>query len=88
LPPFVKEKVKIGGRNFAYEQSHVAILFCNISNFEEICIDLSPKNLIQFLDNFFNKLDKFCLDLGVTKIETVEKTYMACTGLEYSEMED
>ena len=85
LPKFVKERVKQGVRYIAEDQGTVTVLFCDIYNFDQICATHTPKELIDLLDKFFAILDNLCEKHGVTKIETVNKTYMVCGGLKDSE---
>lgn len=87
LPSFVKNRVKEGVRYIAENQGEVTILFCDICDFEAICRDYKPQDLRVFLDNLFKIFDELCEDTGVTKIETVGKTYMACAGLQDSDSE-
>lgn len=84
LPDFVVERVQ---RNIKIVEEHtsVTILFCNICNFESICNSRDSSSLIEVLDKFFSKLDRLCFKFGVAKIETVNKTYMACGGLSHIE---
>ena len=58
----------------------MAVLFCDISNFDEIMIK-EEENIIKILDILYRKFDKSCLSNQVLKIETVGKTYMAAAGL-------
>ena len=85
LPPFVKNRVKDGCRYIAENQGDVTIIFCDIGYFEKICKDYKPFELTSFLDTIFSKFDSLCESTGVTKIETVGKTYMACAGLSDSD---
>ena len=87
LPAFVKKRVKDGARYIAEDQGTVTILFCDIVDFDSICAEYSPQELTAFLDNLFQQFDQLCSANGVTKIETVGKTYMACAGLKDSEAE-
>ena len=64
----------------------MTILFCDICNFDKICAEYAPSDLIAFLDDLFRKFDLLCNQSGVTKIETVGKTYMACSGLKDSDI--
>ena len=48
---------------------------------------LSPKDIIQFLDEFYSVLDQFCQLHGLQKIETVGKTYMAAGGIKECEID-
>lgn len=85
LPGFVKERVKQGVRYIADYQSCVTVIFCDICEFDQICAIHSPNELLELLDRFFGILDQLCDKHGLTKIETVNKTYMACGGLKDSE---
>lgn len=85
LPPFVCNQVKNGIRDIAENQNDVTIIFCDIGQFEKICNDYKPFELSRFLDRIFSLFDALCESTGVTKIETVGKTYMACAGLKESD---
>ncbi|CAG9331911.1 unnamed protein product [Blepharisma stoltei] len=87
LPAFVRKRVKNGVRYIAESQGTVSVLFCDICDFEGIIARFTPQELIEFLDGVFRKFDQLCDEFGVTKIETVGKTYMACAGLKDSEPE-
>lgn len=85
LPKFVKDRVKQGVRYIAEEQGIVTIMFCDIYGFDKITATHSPKELTDLLDGFFGVCDGLCEKHGVTKIETVNKTYLICGGLKDSE---
>lgn len=87
LPAFVRNRVKDGVRYIAEDQGVVTVLFCDIYDFDTICMLYSPQELTAFLDLVFQSFDNLCDELGVTKIETVGKTYMACAGLKDSDLE-
>ena len=87
LPSFVKNRVNEGARFIAEPQEQVTIMFCDICEFDEICQKIKPKEVCEFLDKLFQIFDGLCENFGVTKIETVGKTYMACAGLKESEQE-
>jgi phospholipid-translocating P-type ATPase (flippase) len=87
LPPFVRNRVKDGVRYIAEAQDEVSVLFCDICDFESICREYKPNDLRLFLDSLFKIFDNLCENTGVTKIETVGKTYMACAGLSDSDQE-
>ena len=87
LPPFVRNRVKDGVRYIAEAQDEVSVLFCDICDFESICREYNPNDLRMFLDSVFKIFDNLCENTGVTKIETVGKTYMACAGLTDSDLE-
>ena len=81
LPEFVRRQVKDGFRYIAEDKDSVTILFCEICNFDTIISSYSPMDLTEQLDDIFHQIDDLCVSLGVAKIETVGKVYMACTGL-------
>ena len=87
LPAFVRKRVKDGVKYISDDQGTVSIFFCDIMDFEEIVAAFTPLELTTFLDDVFGKFDTLCRAVGVTKIETVGKTYMACAGLKDSEEE-
>ena len=57
--------------NFKFNEKHdVAILFCDISNFDEI-IGKEQENVIQILDKLYRCFDDLCFSFGVQKIEVI-----------------
>ena len=85
LPPFVIDKVKDRevGQCIAEDQGMVTVIFCDIYDFDSICVLYKPNELTALLDDVFNQFDDLCFLNGVVKVETVGKTYMACAGLRY-----
>lgn len=84
LPKFVKNRVKSGCRYISENKGEVTIIFCDLADFEKAYQMYEPWELTEFLDKYFSLLDQICEKTGVTKIETVGKTYMACAGLQDS----
>ena len=85
LPQFVRKRVKDGVRYIAEDKGTVSVIFCDIHNFEKIIDLYSPSELTDLLNLTFDRIDRICESFGVTKIETVGKTYLACAGLKDSE---
>ena len=81
LPNFVKKRVNDGIRYIAEDKGVVSVIFCDICDFDKIVETYEDKEIISLLDDLFSRLDSICDDVGVTKIETVGKTYLACAGL-------
>ena len=61
------------------------MLFADISDFEKITTE-EDNNLINLLDSLYRIFDQLCNKNNIQKIETVGKTYMACSGLRECEM--
>lgn len=87
LPSFVRKRVKDGVRYIAEDQGEVTVVFVYIVDFEKITAEYSIEELTSLLDEIFGKIDSICELVGVSKIETVGNTYMACAGLKDSESE-
>ena len=86
LPEFVRKRVKDGVRYIAEDKGTVSVVFCDICEFDKIVNLYSPQELTGLIDDVFGKIDMICETLGITKIETVGKTYLACSGLKDSEV--
>ncbi|CAD8118499.1 unnamed protein product [Paramecium sonneborni] len=87
LPKFIRHRlIETDQYNIHQNQGEVAIVFCDICNFDQIIME-EQENIIQFLDDLFRTFDKYCEICGVQKIETVGKTYMASAGLKACEQE-
>lgn len=85
MPPHVTQVVRTsraGTQVISYDEADVTILFCDIVDFSEIAAKYSPKQLVQLMDHIYSLFDEICRKHGITKIETVGKTYMACAGLQ------
>lgn len=87
LPPFVRKNIKDTIKYYAEDKGTVTVIFCDICHFIDIVEYFNPQELTTFLDETFRKFDHLCESVGVTKIETVGYTYMACVGLRDSDAE-
>jgi phospholipid-translocating ATPase len=85
LPQFVRKRVKEGVRYIAEDKGTVSVIFVDMCGFDDIVNNYTPQELTSFLDDVFGRIDNLSESIGVTKIETVGKTYLACTGLKDSE---
>ena len=85
LPKFVLDEVQnpfelANGASLAREVGDVAILFCDIADFDSI-VKKYEGNVVFLLDKIVRRFDDLCVLHGIQKIETVGKTYMAVGGL-------
>ena len=85
VPKFVKDQLSQGAFSMQESQDDIAILFCDMCDFDHI-ITIENLKIVQILDEIFRNFDNLCLKHGVQKVETVGKTYMACAGLKACEM--
>jgi len=68
LPKFIKEKIsRLGNdKSLAEDQGEVAIIFCDIMDFDKI-IHHEGKNLVPILDTIFRAFDQLCSAHGAQK---------------------
>ncbi|CAD8074022.1 unnamed protein product [Paramecium sonneborni] len=81
LPPFVLGRVDQGNVNFSENQGLVGIIFVDMCSFDMI-VSAEDQNIVQLIDNIYRQFDQICSSTNCQKIETVGKTYMACSGLQ------
>lgn len=58
------------------------MIFIDVHNFQHLMEKMSPVALVTLLDRIYSLFDEICALFDVQKMETVGKTYMACTGLQ------
>ncbi|CAD8157712.1 unnamed protein product [Paramecium octaurelia] len=81
LPQFIRDRInKAGQYDIQEDQGMVAVLFCDIIDFDQL-IKNEQSNVVDILDKLFRRFDLLCQQHEVQKIETVGKTYMAAAGL-------
>ncbi|CAD8156400.1 unnamed protein product [Paramecium octaurelia] len=81
LPPFVLGRLDQGNLNFSENQGLVGIIFVDMCSFDVI-VSEEAQNIVQLMDNIYRQFDQICSSTNCQKIETVGKTYMACSGLQ------
>lgn len=68
VPDFMKEAFIENKNALPEDQGAVAIIFCEISNFDDI-FQKEKKNTVYILDEIYRAFDKFCNESHVKKIE-------------------
>eukprot|EP00002_Diphylleia_rotans_P008232 TRINITY_DN1796_c0_g1_i6.p1 TRINITY_DN1796_c0_g1~~TRINITY_DN1796_c0_g1_i6.p1 ORF type:complete len:2039 (+),score=319.04 TRINITY_DN1796_c0_g1_i6:175-6291(+) len=86
LPSFIVNKIQDGVRVIANNEKSVSVLFCEIQDFADIVSDSSPGEFVSLLDKIFDHFDHLCGKHDVQKIETVGPIYMACAGLQNTDL--
>lgn len=81
LPGFVQSRISQGIRYISNERMDVTIIYCEVCKFDSIFQNYTPYELIDLMDSIYSIIDSICDQLGVTRIETINQTYMICSGL-------
>ncbi|MEL6676737.1 MAG: adenylate/guanylate cyclase domain-containing protein [Bacteroidota bacterium] len=81
LPQKTADELMAAGRAKPQSYQAVTVLFSDFKGFTERVQDLSPRELVQELDECFEAFDLIMEKHGVEKIKTIGDAYMAATGL-------
>lgn len=81
LPFDVAEELKERGHADAKQFENVTVLFTDFKGFTEISDQLSPKELVEIINEHFSEFDLIMQEYGVEKIKTIGDAYMAVGGL-------
>jgi len=80
VPSHVIRPILIEGK-YSEEFAISSVLFVVIEDFDRYAHNLSPAELLDFLNRKFTDFDNICAKYGVTKIETVGEEYVAAVGV-------
>jgi class 3 adenylate cyclase len=80
LPEDVAELLRDGSGTIAQDYPEVTVLFADIANFTPLSDKLSPKELVEFLNNIFTKFDLIAKKYDIEKIKTIGDAYMVVSG--------
>jgi class 3 adenylate cyclase len=81
LPEEVMQELKTHGRTQARNYSKASVLFADIKNFTAISEQLSPDELIEGLDAYFERFDKVIEKYKIEKIKTIGDAYVCAGGV-------
>jgi len=81
LPAHVAERLKHQPGNIADGMADVCVMFADVSNFTRLAEELTPSQVISFLDEIFTRFDGLCEQHGLDKIKTIGDAYMVVGGL-------
>ena len=88
LPASVIQRLNEGPRLIYDEHAEVSIVFTDIVGFTDLASSVSTRELIEMLDQLFNKFDSLSDKHGVYKVETIGDAYMVVAGHEASSQAD
>lgn len=81
LPSEVAEELKKQGFAEAKQFDQVTVMFTDFKDFTKISENLTARNLVAELDEFFTKFDTIISKYGIEKIKTIGDSYMCVAGL-------
>ncbi|MBW4652350.1 MAG: PAS domain S-box protein [Kaiparowitsia implicata GSE-PSE-MK54-09C] len=81
LPQAVAERLKRGETRIADSFSRATVLFADIANFTHLSAQISPRELIDLLNNVFSAFDHLADRYNLEKIKTIGDAYMVVGGI-------
>ena len=83
MPASVAERLKKGGA-VADRYDDASILFADMAGFTARAAELTPEELVRFLDEVFTRFDRLVNKHGLEKIKTTGDSYMVVGGVPQS----
>ncbi|MEL6383208.1 MAG: adenylate/guanylate cyclase domain-containing protein [Cyanobacteria bacterium J06626_18] len=84
LPYQIAMRLKSGARSIAESFDEVTVLFADLVNFTVASGQMSPKQLVNLLNDIFSTFDRLAERHGLEKIKTIGDAYMLAGGLPIS----
>lgn len=81
LPEEIMLELKAHGKTQARNYSKATVLFADIKDFTIISEQLSPDDLIEGLDSYFERFDKVIEKYDIEKIKTIGDAYVCAGGV-------
>lgn len=81
LPRFVAYRLKKGEFMDAEEYKSVTIFFSDIEDFADISARSLPMQIVGFLNDIYNLIDREIVKFDIYKVETIGSVYMVASGL-------
>jgi class 3 adenylate cyclase len=81
LPPHIAERLKSSPGTIADGFADVSVLFADVVNFTRLAEELTPNQVVSFLDEVFTQFDRLTVKYGLDKIKTIGDAYMVVGGL-------
>ena len=83
MPESIAERLKAGEINIADRFENVSVLFADISDFTSYSSNVSPKVIVEELNNIFSVFDDLVDKYNAEKIKTIGDNYMIASGIPY-----
>ncbi len=81
LPGHVAERLKHQPGTIADGFADVSVMFADVVNFTRLAEELTPNQVVSFLDEVFTRFDRLSEQHGLDKIKTIGDAYMVVGGL-------
>jgi class 3 adenylate cyclase len=81
LPPHIAQRLKQDQATIADGFADVSVMFADIVNFTTLAEELTPKEVVSFLNDVFTRFDELAEKHRVDKIKTIGDAYMAAGGV-------
>ncbi len=81
LPSHIAQRLKRDQATIADGFADVTVMFADIVGFTMLAEELTPKEVVSFLDGVFTRFDELADKHGVDKIKTIGDAYMVAGGL-------
>jgi guanylate cyclase len=81
LPQQVAERLKGGSQIIADHYDSASILFADLVGFAPLTSELTPREMVELLNEIFSRFDSLVEEFGVEKIRTIGDNYMVASGL-------
>ena len=81
LPERVARELQIFGYSTPRNYNEVSILFTDFKSFTSISSGLTPKQLVEELNTFFQAFDSICETYNLEKIKTIGDSFMCAGGI-------
>jgi adenylate cyclase len=81
LPAHVAERLKTQSGTIADGFADVSVMFADVVNFTRLAEELTPNQVVSFLDEVFTRFDRLAEQHGLDKIKTIGDAYMVVGGL-------
>jgi class 3 adenylate cyclase len=81
LPTHIADRLKDGEGTIADGFPDVTVMFADIVNFTRLAEELTPSEVVSFLNDVFTRLDHLASLHGLSKIKTIGDAYMVAGGL-------
>ncbi len=81
LPAHIADRLKHQPGNIADGYADVSVMFADVVNFTKLAEELTPNQVVSFLDEVFTRFDQLTNQHGLDKIKTIGDAYMVVGGL-------